>query len=79
METKDEGGAPPDPPDPIAEKVPRIGRGRLVPRFPLNEIVRILMLITALVVIISMRSACGDGVANWFRIVAPENAADGGR
>ena len=60
------------------EKIPRIGRGRLVPRFPLAEVVRILMLILALVVILSMRNACGDGVANWFNIVAPESASDAG-
>jgi hypothetical protein len=67
--------APPDEP-----RTPRIGRGRLVPRFPLAAIVRILMLVTALVFVLLMRNACGDGVANWFHIVAPEvTGADGGR
>lgn len=63
------------------EPVPRIGRGRMLPRFPLAEIVRILMLLVALVVIFSMRNACGSGIANWFNIVAPTStgAVDAGR
>jgi hypothetical protein len=40
-------------------------------RFPLNEIVKILMLITALVAIIVSRQACGQAVTNLFNTVAP--------
>jgi hypothetical protein len=55
--------------------VPRIGRGRLRTRFPLAQVVQILMLVTALVFVLLMREGCGQGVANWFGIVAPDPAA----
>lgn len=55
----------PDPP------VPRIGRGRMRPRFPLVQLVQIMMLITALVAVLIMREGCAKGVSNWFGIVAP--------
>jgi hypothetical protein len=53
------------------DRIPRIGRGRLMPRFPMAAVTRILFMIVALVFILSMRQACGDGVSNWFHIVAP--------
>lgn len=52
--------------------VPRIGRGRLRPKFPLAAVVQIMMLVTALVAVLVMREGCGKGVSNWFGIVAPE-------
>lgn len=61
-------------------EVPHIGRGRLRPKFPLAQVVQILMLVTALIAVLVMREGCGKGVANWFGIVAPEAAApDAGR
>jgi len=48
-------------------------------RFPLNQIVRILMLLTALVAVLLMRNACASGVTNWFNIVAPTQVPDAGR
>ena len=57
------------------ERVPRIGRGRLRPRFPLAQVVQIMMLITALAAVLLLREGCGAGVANWFKIVAPEPPA----
>jgi hypothetical protein len=69
-----------DPKPPAEERVPRIGRGRLRPRFPLAQVVQIMMLITALAAVLLLREGCGAGVANWFRIVAPDvpAARDGG-
>ena len=63
------------------ERVPRIGRGRLRPRFPLAQINQILMLLTALAAVVMLREGCGAGVANWFKIVAPDTPAarDAGR
>jgi hypothetical protein len=64
------------------EDVPHVGRGRLGAGFPLGHVVKILMLVAALVAVILMRSACAQGVANWFNVVAPPvappAAADGG-
>jgi hypothetical protein len=47
-------------------------------RFPLAEIVKILMLITALVAIVVSKDMCGQSVANLFNTIAPPVAADGG-
>jgi hypothetical protein len=47
-------------------------------KFPLNQIVRILMLVTALVAVLLMRNACASGVTNWFNIVAPTPRSDAG-
>lgn len=60
------------------EPVPRIGRGRLRPKFPLAQVVQVMMLVTALIAVLVMREGCGKGVANWFNIVAPESAAGAG-
>ncbi len=47
-------------------------------RFPLAEIVKILMMITALVAIIVSKDACGQAVHNLFNTVAPPVSLDGG-
>lgn len=52
--------------------------GMAASRFPLNQIVRILMLLTALVAVILMRNACAHGVTNWFNTVAPTPPGDAG-
>jgi hypothetical protein len=67
-----------DPQPDRPPRVPRIGRGRLRPKFPLAQVVQILMLVTALVAVLLLREGCGAGVANWFHIVAPD-VADAGR
>jgi hypothetical protein len=69
--------------DPEDDPPPRIGRGRLRPKFPLAQVVQIMMLVTALIAVLVMREGCGQGVANWFGIVAPDPArsaaSDAGR
>ena len=48
-------------------------------RFPFPEIIKILMMITALVALILSKDACGQAVSNLFNTVAPPAAADGGQ
>jgi len=47
-------------------------------RFPLPEIIKILMMITALVALILSKDACGQAVSNLFNTLAPQGAPDGG-
>jgi hypothetical protein len=47
-------------------------------RFPLPEIVKILMMITCLVAIIVTKDSCGQAVKNLFNTVAPPVAEDAG-
>ena len=65
------------------EPVPRIGRGPLRSHFsrggPVQQIIKILMMILALVAIVMLRKPCAQGVSNWFNVVAPPTAADAGR
>jgi hypothetical protein len=63
------------------DPVPRIGRGRRrrASGIPVGEITRILMLLVALIAVLGMRTACADGAASWFNVVAPPpSAADAG-
>jgi len=48
-------------------------------RFPLPEIIKILMMITALVALILSKDACGQAVSNLFNTIAPPAAPDGGQ
>jgi hypothetical protein len=47
-------------------------------RFPLPEIIKILMMITALVALILSKDACGQAVTNLFNTLAPPVPPDGG-
>ena len=62
------------------DPAPRIGRGRISPRFPTGEVMRIVMLVVALVFVLMMRQGCADGVARFFGAFAPPPGAtaDGG-
>jgi hypothetical protein len=48
-------------------------------RFPLDAIVKILLMIVALVAIVMTKDMCGQSVANLFNTIAPPVAIDGGR
>ena len=48
-------------------------------RFPLPEIIKILMMITALAALILSKDACGQAVSNLFNTVAPPVAGDAGQ
>jgi hypothetical protein len=47
-------------------------------RIPVPEIVKILMMITALVALILSKDACGMAVTNLFNTLAPPVPPDGG-
>ncbi len=58
------------------DDVPRIGHGRLRPKFPLAQLIQIFMLIVALVAVLMLRQSCASGVATWFNTVAPPPPPD---
>jgi hypothetical protein len=47
-----------------------------VSRFPLDQVVKILMLIVCLVAIVALRKACAHGVVNLFETLAPTPPPD---
>ncbi len=61
------------------DQVPQIGRGPLFPRFPAQQLIKIMMMILALVAVVMLGKPCANGVAGWFNVVAPTGAPDAGR
>lgn len=56
---------------------PRLGRGRSGFKLPFREIIKILMMMTAIFALIALRGPCAQGVANLFDVFAPP-VGDGG-
>jgi hypothetical protein len=61
------------------DEVPRIGRGRILPRLDADGIIKILMLLLCLVAIVFMRRSCATGVTGMFNAVAPPVTPDARR
>jgi hypothetical protein len=56
------------------EAVPRLPRGRLLPRMAMIDLIRIGMIASLLVVVIMLRKPCADGMANLIDMFSDPDA-----
>jgi hypothetical protein len=60
------------------EGVPKIGRGKLGFKLPIRQLFVIGMTLITLIVLLTMRKTCADGVGKAFNNIAPPPAPDAG-
>jgi hypothetical protein len=56
------------------EPIPRLPRGRILPRMALIDLIRIGMIASLLVVVIVLRKPCADGMANLIDMFSDPDA-----